>query len=88
MAGDSENLSGQESTNGKTASGCNDGPDEAADRCELEDLAARVEEEAQAVFRQVRRRAGDALELVKKHPGKSLVAAVLVGMFLGRITRR
>jgi ElaB/YqjD/DUF883 family membrane-anchored ribosome-binding protein len=88
MAGESENLSGRESTNGKTASDRDDGPDEAADRCSCEDLAARVEQEARAVFQQVRQRAGEALELVKRHPGKSLVAAVLVGMFLGRLTRR
>ena len=88
MAGEAENLSGREAINGKTASDQNGGPDEAADRCELEDLAARIEEEARAVFRQVRQRAGDALEVVKKHPGKSLVAAVLVGLVLGRLTRR
>jgi ElaB/YqjD/DUF883 family membrane-anchored ribosome-binding protein len=88
MAGESENLSGQESTNGKTASDRGDGPDEAADRCQLEDFATCVEEEARAVFQRVRQRAGDALELVKKHPGKSLAAAVLVGLLLGRLTRR
>ncbi len=88
MAGESENLSGREATNGKTAADRGDGPDEAADRCPCEDLAARVEQEARALFQRVRQQAGDALELVKRHPGKSLVAAVLVGMFLGRITRR
>jgi ElaB/YqjD/DUF883 family membrane-anchored ribosome-binding protein len=88
MAGESEHLSRRKSTNGKTASNRDDRLDEAADRHQLEDLAARVEEEARAVFQQVRQRAGDAVELVKRHPGKSLVAAVLVGMFLGRLTRR
>jgi ElaB/YqjD/DUF883 family membrane-anchored ribosome-binding protein len=88
MAGESENLSGREATNGKTASDRDDGPDEAAEWCPCEDLAACVEQEARAVFQRVRRRAGDALELVKRHPGKSLVAAVLVGLVLGRLTRR
>ncbi len=88
MAGESENLSRREATNGKTASDRDDRPGEALDRRQLEDLAGRVEEEARAVFQQVRQRAGDTLELVKRHPGKSLVAAVLVGIFLGRLTRR
>jgi ElaB/YqjD/DUF883 family membrane-anchored ribosome-binding protein len=88
MTGEPENLSDREPTNGKTASVRDDPPDEEVDRCELEDLAARIEDEARVVFQRVRRRAGDALELVKRHPGKSLVAAVLVGMFLGRLTRR
>ena len=88
MTDESENLSGPEAGNGKTASDRDGGSGEAADRCELEDLAARIEEEARAVFRQVCQRAGDALELVKRHPGKSLVAAVLVGMYLGRRGRR
>jgi ElaB/YqjD/DUF883 family membrane-anchored ribosome-binding protein len=81
-------VSGRESTNGKTVADQDHGPDETAERCEIEDLAARVEQEARAVFQQVRQRTGDALELVKRHPGKSLVAAVLVGIFLGRVTRR
>jgi ElaB/YqjD/DUF883 family membrane-anchored ribosome-binding protein len=88
MAGETENPSAREPTNGKTASDQDQGPDEAGCCCELEDLVARVEEEARAVFQQVRRGVEDALEVVKRNPGKSLVAALLIGMFFGRITRR
>ena len=89
MAGESENVVGPESPNGKTGAEQDVGPEAVASCCcEIEDLAARVEQEARAAFQQVRQRAGDALEVVKRHPGKSLVAAVLVGMVLGRLLRR
>ena len=88
MAGESENVVGPESPNGRTASDQDVGPEAVASCCEIEDLAARVEQEARAVFQEVRQRAGEALDVVKRHPGKSLVAAVLVGLVLGRLIRR
>jgi hypothetical protein len=88
MAGETENLSAGKPTNGRTASQQEEGAEKAAVCCDLEGLAARVEEEARLLFRQLRGGVDDILETVKKHPGKSLLAALLVGVILGRLGRR